>query len=93
MADASTFQIDVYRARVERYAAEVDRYRLVAEKAGYGKDHPLVQALMEQAKAESIDLPEAPTFEPPELPNLPVLAIPRIEIPDPSITAPEIPKV
>lgn len=77
-------------AALEYYAARVDVYRARLEKAGYTKEHPVVEALVKHAAAARMDVPkpEKPPLEPPLEP--PTLDIPKLEIPP--LELPEMPK-
>lgn len=63
-------------AALECYAAKVDAYRARFEKAGYLKEHPVVEALTKHAAAR-MDVPQ---------PEKPPLGLPELSKPD--FTAP-----
>ena len=77
----------IHRAVLERYAAKVDEYRARAEKAGYTKDHPVVDALVKHAAAARMEVP-SPWIPKPEIPRL---EIPTPEFPKFDFTAPPKP--
>ena len=58
--------------------ARVDVYRARLEKAGYTKEHPVVEALVKHAAARmDAPKPEKPPLELPELPKFDFTAPPR----------------
>lgn len=71
------------RCLMDVYQAKVDAYIAIAERAGFTKDHPLVQ---EMAK----HLPDMPAMKLPEfdvatiaIPSIPVLDIPDLQLQKP----------
>lgn len=68
------------RCRMDVYRAKMDAYIAIAERAGFTKDHPLVQEMARQ-------LPDMPAMKPPEFdiphPSIPVLDIPDIQLQKP----------
>ena len=68
--ERNRFLMDVYQAKV-------DAYIVIAERAGFNKDHPLVQEMARR-------LPDMPAMKLPEFdippPSIPVLDIPDIQL-------------
>ena len=68
------------RCLMDVYQAKMDAYIAIAERAGFTKDHPLVQEMARQ-------LPDMPAMKPPEFdippPSTPVLDIPDIQLQKP----------
>lgn len=60
------YALEVYKARIALYAAEVDKFRLQAEEGGITSDHPLVKAM---AAFPPVEIPD---IAPPPLPALPI---------------------
>ena len=75
--------IERNRCLMDVYQAKLDAYIAIAERAGFNKDHPLVQEMARQ-------LPDMPAMKPPEfdvatiaIPSIPVLDIPDIQLQKP----------
>ena len=74
-----------HRCIMDVYQAKVDAYIAIAERAGFNKDHPLVQEMARQ-------LPDMPAMKPPEF-DVATIDIPSIDIPPPSIPVLDIPDI
>lgn len=102
LARRSEAWMTTHLAVLECYAAKVDACRARVEKAGYTKEHPVVDALVKHAAAARMDVPnpwipkpeiQIPPLEPPTL-DLPKLEISPLELPKPpkfNFTAPPRP--
>ena len=81
--------MDVYRAKLDAYIAAYqakrDAYIAIVERAGFNKDHPLVQETAGQ-------LQDMPAMKPPEF-DFATIDIPSIDIPPPSIPVLGIPDI
>ena len=81
--------MDVYRAKIDAYIAAYqekrDAYIAIAERAGFNKDHPLVQEMANQ-------LPDRPAMKIPEF-DLATIKIPSIDISPTSIPVLDIPDI
>lgn len=75
--------IERYRCLMEVYQAKMDAYIAIAERAGFTKDHPLVQ---EMAK----HLPDMPAMKLPEF-DVAEIDIPLIDIQPPQLPVLDIP--
>ena len=92
LARRSEEWMTTHLAVLEYYAAKVDACRARVEKAGYTKEHPVVDALVKHAAAARMDVPnpwmpkpeiqipplEPPTLELPELPKFDITAPPKL---------------
>ena len=81
--------MDVYQAKLDAYIAayqaKIDAYIAIAGRAGFNKDHPLVQEMARQ-------LPDMPAMKPPEF-DFATIDSPSIDIPPPSIPVLDIPDI
>lgn len=79
--------MDVYKAKMDAYIAAYqakrDAYIAIVERAGFNKDHPLVQEMARQ-------LPDMPAMKPPEF-VVAEIDIPLIDIPPPQLPVLDIP--
>ena len=71
------------RSLMDVYQAKVDAYIVIAERAGFNKDHPLVQEMARQ-------LPDMPAMKLPEF-DVAEIDIPLIDIQPPQLPVLDIP--
>ena len=79
LARRSEAWMTTHLAVLECYAAKVDAYRARVEKAGYTKEHPVVDALVKHAAAARMDVPN-PWMPKPEI-QIPPLEPPTLDLP------------
>jgi hypothetical protein len=84
-AEEALAPIERNRCLMDVYQAKVDAYIAIAERAGFNKDHPLVQEMAKQ-------LPDMPAMKLPEF-DFATINIPSIDIPPPSIPVLDIPDI
>lgn len=84
-AEEARAPIERNRCLMDVYQAKVDAYIAIAERAGFNKDHPLVQEMARQ-------LPDMPAMKRPEF-DVATIDIPSIDIPPPSIPVLDIPDI
>lgn len=75
--------IELNRCLMEVYRAKMDAYIAIAERAGFNKDHPIVQEMARQ-------LPDMPAMKPPEF-DVAEIDIPLIDIQPPQLPVLDIP--